>query len=794
MAEVIVLHNQADDLATSNDNLPARAIGWVKALRVLNIAEDLGEGDVGGRFLIPSLVGQGMGRRVVSAAHGLVAGTALRLQVVGGAAHWALAQSTTDKALLATHLVVSVVDANTFDVAQVGAWALAGLPLGDLYLSDTTPGALTATAPTAHPAQRVGIFDGSGIHLTIAPPSGDSFDIDVLVTELNDREDLNALPKGAAGGDLTGFYPNPLVNELSGLGTTFKALSPTWKSNGQPFTPTNQVESIAFKSVLGPAILVDRYGQLYHSADGGLTWTALGYSVSSGGTTRDIAYGKVDGVLDGWAICGESAIHYFVDVAGNYDSNGLPLQSAWVHVSVTGNLTDIGWCAGQARWVWQEQDLGFWHAASLAGAAAAPRVVPTGAAGATGGIFEEVSTGRCVYFERSTGRVWWSATMAVASSWVEVLKDSEPVLKAIYPGMSEAAGVGSGVSLYDTSAFAGAVVIATTDVSNPDRYMMAEETGRLPSLWDITTDGHRWIGSTFNNAAPVLYRLFLGSIPAHRQIVAEKGLAVYGPTELVDLPDAEVLGTDKNGVVTRKTLGDLGGISQVLVSKGGAAVGGGKTLNFIQGANVTLSIVDQGDVIDVTVASTGGGGGGGGSSGAKYASTMTPALALSAQEYPNSGGTGTSNWTAHGTLMVPESDITLTPGSSKLAMLWSNQVADKQVQFAIYEYPDGGGPVPLVGYTAQFTMTSGSSYIDLVWNSSAVTLVGGERYYFVMLTNSNGGRAMGQYSYANLNIQPYRGWYNAHVGSPVDGSLTTPPDTITPEGEHGSVFFGRCLA
>jgi hypothetical protein len=230
--------------------------------------------------------------------------------------------------------------------------------------------------------------------------------------------------------------------------------------------------------------------------------------------------------------------------------------------------------------------------------------------GYTGGIFEEKSTGRIVYFERGTGRLVWSADATSATSWHEVQLDGTPILKAIYTAMDDAHGVGAGVSLGDTSAFAGHVVIATTDVSNPGAYMMTEEEGNLPPLWDIFTDGHRWLGSTINNAAPVLYRLFIGSIPAHRQIVAEKGAAIYGATELVDLPNAEVLGTDENGVVEKRTLSSLGLLQEVLVTKGGSAVGGGKTLNFIQGANVTLTIEDQGDVVDITVASSGGGGGG----------------------------------------------------------------------------------------------------------------------------------------------------------------------------------------
>jgi hypothetical protein len=51
-----------------------------------------------------------------------------------------------------------------------------------------------------------------------------------------------------------------------------------------------------------------------------------------------------------------------------------------------------------------------------------------------------------------------------------------------------------------------------------------------------------------------------------------------------------------------------------IIRKAGTLIGKRKTLNFIEGSNVTLTVADDSanDKIDITIASSGGGGGSGG--------------------------------------------------------------------------------------------------------------------------------------------------------------------------------------
>lgn len=164
MAEVIVLHNQADHVEQAKSNLPARAIGWAKGERVLVFQEDLGGGEKGQAFEVPSTVGQGMGRRVTKAAHGFSVGQAVRLTNYGSVSRYQLAAATPAGDNLATHLVVAVPSADQFDVASTGTWRIGGSPKGVLYLSDT-PGALTTVRPSGVVAQQVAIGDSISYHI-----------------------------------------------------------------------------------------------------------------------------------------------------------------------------------------------------------------------------------------------------------------------------------------------------------------------------------------------------------------------------------------------------------------------------------------------------------------------------------------------------------------------------------------------------------------------------------------------------------------------------------------------------
>lgn len=79
-------------------------------------------------------------------------------------------------------------------------------------------------------------------------------------------------------------------------------------------------------------------------------------------------------------------------------------------------------------------------------------------------------------------------------------------------------------------------------------------------------------------------------------------------------------------------MGGFIGATNLRASKNGVNVGSRSKVNFVEGANVTLTITDDtvNDEIDVTIAATGGGGGGTWSNidGGQANSTYNPSLTI----------------------------------------------------------------------------------------------------------------------------------------------------------------------
>lgn len=600
MAEIIVLSNQADDLATSNENLPARAIGWVKSLRSLNFAEDAGSGVRGSVFQVPSTVGNGFGRRVVSAAHGLSAGQPLRLHAVGGVAKFDLAISSADKALLATHVVVDVVDSNTFDVAQGGAWAVPGLTVGDQYLSDAAAGTLVATAPTANPAQRVGVYDGTSLHLTITPPGGDSTDIDTLVQELDARTDLTAIPKGAAGGDLAETYANPVVKQITGVGAALMSVDTdvSYTEDTRESDPPSGGRGVCpgrhFRTINGTATdercwcASDEYGEAFWSHDY-FAHTVKDTSIRTAGPTvsgsacyrwgtRRFVYiaGSINSYV--WLTgCGRSSgegssgmpgVFYAKHEAASYAADGSMLESAWHYLawSTVGGVNGINGlnkaAAHDGVLVWIGDSRYIARTTTFADDA----FVADG--GSSGYRFSGVATDSCGNWGAlgQWGDIWKSMPVdgveGTAFTKLESVNVSIDGGKT-YTSAAKLPGGDMGGLRWSSLLCCYGLWLAIVYVPGTSGYAYAYSEdfenwivysgSALTRFYDASTDGVRWFATNLYpssagaNAVPPIYQLLVDSINVKRRLNLEKGMAVSGPVYMLDLPNAKMIGTDENG-------------------------------------------------------------------------------------------------------------------------------------------------------------------------------------------------------------------------------------------------------
>ena len=615
MAKIIVRLKQLDTEELLTECLPTRSPGWAKNSRSLLIVQDNGAGVPDGTFVIPSTVGDGQGRRLTSTAHGLSVGQPLRLHVVSGTARFDLAISSTDKSMLATHVVTRVVDADTFDVAQCGAWDIPGLAVGDLYLSDVTPGVLTATPPTAHPAQRIGVYDGSALHLTIAPPGGDAINLDTLVEELNARGDLTAVPKGSAGGDLDGSYANPVVAQVTGVGAALRSIdtdiSYTPETREETDLHANGGRGICpgkhYRTILGVQTeescwcVSDEYGEAFWSHDylkstvkdtsirtaGPAAYGSTADQVYRWGTRRFVYMG---GAINSWAWitgCGRTngagsngapGIFYAKHEPASYAADGSMLSTAW-HYLAWDTINPNGLNKASA------------HNGTLCWEGDSQYIVRTSTFSAGG--YQTVADGgsssyRFAGLSNDSYGVW-----GAVSQWGDLWK-SVPVgglegteftklssINVSYDGgktFSAAAKLpgGSGVCRWSglLCCYGLWLAIVFEPGSSGYSYAYSEDFenwivysgATLPAFYDASNDGVRWFATNKMSteagasAVPSVYQLLVDAVNVKRRLNLENGAAIAGPLFVLDMQDAVAFGSDENGkLVPRSSFAALGG-------------------------------------------------------------------------------------------------------------------------------------------------------------------------------------------------------------------------------------------
>jgi hypothetical protein len=167
---------------------------------------------------------------------------------------------------------------------------------------------------------------------------------------------------------------------------------------------------------------------------------------------------------------------------------------------------------------------------------------------------------------------------------------------------------------------------------------------------------------------------------------------------------------------------------------------------------------------------------------ASYSLTMDP-TACAANVQLRAGSS--TQWSAHATLFVPVGNQAIVQNQTKLAIICPQPVSGASYILAIYKWPATGSTCTLVAASSVQTMPEPSSWLEATISTASTTLVGGDRYFAVILWNGNGALVAGL-SGPYLNVQPYIAWGRANMGV-----LSAAPATISPENELQEHFFLR---
>jgi hypothetical protein len=346
-----------------------------------------------------------------------------------------------------------------------------------------------------------------------------------------------------------------LVYQLTGLGAQLVEIptSFTWGGWGYGSTLGGRGISPGYAWIDGVHTKVwcanDGVANLYWTAD---DWVTVVQDTSLFGIVGPsilnwhppcLKYLTVNGVPCWVATSDQSGAWYYAqDIAANFNANGTLKASAWVLGTAAPHvIADIGVSSSASCMVGNH---GFitrtvnWT--SFTDVYSRPDII--------GGIDTDRS-GKWVAFERDTGvllmstddGVTWTAPQAYVRS-----NEGDPYVAAssVIPTGSVCAGNGiwliTGASGYAYS-YDG---IHWTIQNNP-----------LGSFYGVGFDGVKFYAVNPNNAGsppPVIYQLLVSEIPAHRQLVAEKGMSVDLGFWLPFLASAGILGTNDAGAVIER--------------------------------------------------------------------------------------------------------------------------------------------------------------------------------------------------------------------------------------------------
>ena len=417
--------------------------------------------------------------------------------------------------------------------------------------------------------------------------------IDNLITTLDTKTTLTATPKGDAGGDLTGTYPDPIVRQITGTasslvyravtdssGTTEQswdtyggyglAVGSIYKLNKITNTKTSVKAWIAtHRNNLDMKISIDDWKTCYNDTT---FQTVVGSPGSNG--ILSIAYVYLTWASsNAWVVFRSDVAnmyYYLLDVPSSYTDDGNFVASAWTekqdctglkpditHVVSHNGITFVS--SGTETSLYYTID---WITFSVAFASE----LHIGGVGTDdyGTFMLTIRNKGYIYYNKSAvnggtfNPTSWTRLQLTNGLTVDgVPADNLPVSVAPVDNDSNTATwwttIRSSYGLWITYVgFQYNTSVDKTYAYSENGYdWITYKDAALTSFAEAATDGTRWFATNFTSdyepVKPIVYQLLLDTVSAHKRLACEKGITVDGDSFFSSILSAPALATDANG-------------------------------------------------------------------------------------------------------------------------------------------------------------------------------------------------------------------------------------------------------
>lgn len=380
-------------------------------------------------------------------------------------------------------------------------------------------------------------------------------------------EVVGAPPVGPAGGDLAGTYPDPIVRQLTGVGSGLATIETDfeWPANPGGAFPLDQSGGRGIAAGRAFIAGLEKNVWLAQGNRGDLRWTTDFFKNTVDDQSLRLAFPAITnwnglcfqymaGMANyAWIAtnANEAKFFYALHTSANYNSDGTLKTSAWTFVSYAAGTPNqpvdmsgdgpIMCYAGNDYEIGRTVDF-----VTFTVALTAPDII--------GGIGND-SYGTWLACLRTSGLLYRS--LNGGATWAPFPDIFVDGVAAIGFPIDHGEIWGSILGCYG-------LWVATNYVPNPGAvsYVYSTDgvhwfsfTGEITSFYLAAFDGVRIFATNPASltANPVL-QLLVSAIPVHMRLALEQGMAVAGDTFLTDLPDAAMLNTDVNGKVRKQTM------------------------------------------------------------------------------------------------------------------------------------------------------------------------------------------------------------------------------------------------